>query len=160
MSEPANDMSLRDPQPLRLVYEPLGEYVPHREFATYEYVGDAWRYRMTHDVVLAIPAHLYALREQAGMLWCTFPGRVEVDAGYCWDGPSGPAINDESSVVGSLLHDICCTRAADGRYPCSYWTAHRLYRQVNRAQGMHAARAWYQWGALAACNWIIRLDDR
>ena len=148
---------------LHVTCEPLGEWVDHRQFATYEYGADGWQYRMTAPATFRFPRHLYRLITTVGPGWQTAPGEIDVQGGYCWDGPSGPAVNDESAVVGSLLHDILCTPVTDeqGRvgYPCGYLAAHRLYREVCRVQGMHRGRAWYHWGALVACNWYVRWRD-
>lgn len=146
---------------IRLAFEPLGEVADHRAFAVYEWHG-AWRYRVVRNVVFHFPAHLVRFRRLSGHGWATHEdGRLDVDQGYTWDGPSGPAINCEASVVASLVHDIVCelvlTAPGKHAYPCGYFRAHRLYRMICRAQGMHPVRAWYQWTALVACNWAIRV---
>lgn len=164
MTEPANDMSLRGPRtPHPTVWKPLGQWVDHRQFARYLF-DDQWCYQIVHPVTLSFPAYAARLRQLSGAYWQTHTdGTIDVRAGYCWDGPSGPAINDEASVVASLVHDILCTRvlARPRRwlYPCGYFRAHRLYRMVCRAQGMPAFRAWYQWTGLVLFNWMVRLRD-
>jgi hypothetical protein len=150
---------------LRMVYEPLGEWVGHRAWCEYAYDHEAeeWGYRATAPVTFRFPAYHARFKTLGGPHWRTLAsGSIEVDVGFKF-APSGPAIDDESSVVGSCVHDILCHPVIDrGRvvYPCSYMRAHRLYRLINRAQGQHWCRSWYQWAALVACNWIVRLDDK
>jgi hypothetical protein len=153
--------------PVRLHYEPLGEWVDTSPWCHYGYGEPAhgWGYSCPAPACFHLPPYAYPLLHTLGAGWETHPdGRIDVDVGYHWDGPSGPAVNDEHSIVGSLLHDILCTAvpAASGgwRYPCGYFTAHRVYREVCRAQGMNRWRAWYQWAALVLFNWIVRLDDK
>lgn len=36
----------------------------------------------------------------------THLGRIDIDAGFAWDGPSGPTFQTEDSMAGSLVHDF------------------------------------------------------
>ncbi len=38
-------------------------------------------------------------------LWLNPNGRLKIQRGYAWDGPSGPTIDTRSSMRGSLVHD-------------------------------------------------------
>ena len=40
--------------------------------------------------------------------YCVFlrGGRIFINAGYEWDGPSGPAIDTDNFMDGSLVHDV------------------------------------------------------
>lgn len=147
----------------RLEFEPLGEWVDHRKFCRHFYDGETrrWLYRMTRDVALYYPAYLLALRTMQGDKWRTELGKIEVDEGFVWNGPSWPAIKDETSVVGSLGHDICWTptRTATGNwFPAGFFVSNKLYRWTNRAQGQHPVRAWTQWAVLTFLAWPVRLS--
>lgn len=120
-------------------------------------------YRITRDVTIHLPGYQFRTLQQDG--WATHNDCITVFAGYEWDGPSGPAINGETNVVGSLVHDIICTQVCISYlssptfgYPLEgYFKRHRLYREINRSQGEGLVRAWYQWGGLVAGNWVFRL---
>tara|TARA_R110000765_G_scaffold52400_3_gene105412 strand:- start:240 stop:695 length:456 start_codon:yes stop_codon:yes gene_type:complete len=79
------------------------------------------------------------------------PDHAWIYPSYCWDGPSGPAIDTEDFLDGSLIHDALCQaidlglidrknqRKADG-----------IMRRVNRSNGMGKFRAWYSWASVRA----------
>lgn len=78
---------------------------------------------------------------------------ILIDAGYQWDGASGPALDTSDAIVASLIHDIICTRV-DGRCCVpSYMQRHRIYRTIARVNGMPPWRAWGHWTGLVLANW-------
>jgi hypothetical protein len=95
-----------------------------------------------------------------GPAWECHAGEIRVQQGYRWDGASGPAINDDAAIMGSLVHDIVCTRInlPGARHPLpGYMARHCLYARILRAQGAPRTRAVYSWLALMACNWMLDL---
>ena len=66
--------------------------------------------------------------------------------GYKWDGPSGPTIDTDSFMRGSLVHDVLYQAIRDG------WGDSRLEHRkladqilykICREDGMNRIRAWY-----------------
>lgn len=97
----------------------------------------------------------------AGPLWACRPGEIRVCQGFQWDGASGPAINDDAALMGSLVHDIICTRitlAGHATHPLpSYWARHYLYARIIRIQGGAVWRVSADWIGLVAANWAVDL---
>lgn len=56
-----------------------------------------------------------------GRITLTKEGQLIIDAGYSWDGPSGPTIDTKNFMVGGVVHDAlyeilrCPTRPLDRR---------------------------------------------
>lgn len=71
-------------------------------------------------------------------------GRLTISAGYAWDGPSGPTIDTQNFMRGSLVHDAIYQLLRDGLIsPHRKTTADKLLRTMCREDGMSAIRAWW-----------------
>lgn len=72
-------------------------------------------------------------------------GKLDIQTGYAWDGPSGPAIDTDSFMRGSLVHDalyqLMRERVLDHR--ADRKAADVLLRRLCREDGMWPIRAWY-----------------
>jgi hypothetical protein len=135
----------------RLVLRPLEKPVNREAFC--DWVEDAYpkHYLITKNIRISLKGHRFNRVEAEK--WSSGGTHIDVNVGYIWDGPSGPAINGETNVVGSLVHDIICTRKC-GIYPLDGYTArHTLYVKINKMQGEGRARVWAHWLALMAGNW-------
>jgi hypothetical protein len=71
-------------------------------------------------------------------------GLLAMQAGYAWDGPSGPTIDTKSFMRGSLVHDAFYQLMRNGYLPatCREDADQELHR-ICREDGMCRFRAWY-----------------
>ena len=147
MTSPLNDNTER------IHLWPLAHRVDRESFCNW--MEDHERYRITRATRLHLPGYHFAKVDGAG--WKTEGSIIDLEVGYEWDGPSGPAINGETNVAGSLAHDIVCTKIG-GVYPLpGYFTRHNLYFRINRAQGEGIPRAVTHWTGLVLFNWAYRM---
>ena len=92
------------------------------------------------------------------------PGDIETDfvklAGsklfirehYAWDGASGPAIDTNNIMRGSLVHDAIYQLIRLGKVDYIYRIeADKLLRDISRQDGMNRFRAWYVYWAVRLC---------
>lgn len=72
-------------------------------------------------------------------------GGLHISEGYAWDGPSGPTIDTENFMRGSLVHDALYQLMRAGHLDAQAVRprADALLRDICRADGMSAFRAWY-----------------
>lgn len=73
-------------------------------------------------------------------------GTLTIEAGFPWDGPSGPAVDTKSFMPGSLVHDalyrLWREHSLDERF--RMW-ADKVMRRINAGAGMAAPRRWWTW---------------
>lgn len=85
-------------------------------------------------------------------------GILTIDAGYCWDGPSGPTIDTKDFMRGSLVHDALYQFLRDGKFgkpKSKTWKrsrklADQLLRDICIADGMWRIRAGWVYAAVRA----------
>ena len=72
-------------------------------------------------------------------------GKIVIKKGYAWDGPSGPTIDTQNFMRGSLVHDALYQLMREGslikdihRDP-----ADRLLKQMCKDDDMSSIRAWW-----------------
>ena len=71
-------------------------------------------------------------------------GIMLIKRGYQWDGPSGPTIDTENFMRGSLVHDALYQLIREGRLrKDDRKRADKLLRRICRQDGMSYFRAWY-----------------
>ena len=64
--------------------------------------------------------------------------------GYRWDGPSGPTIDTDTFMRGSLVHDVLYQAIREGHLPMKYRKkADKILYRLCREHGMSWVRAWY-----------------
>jgi len=79
-----------------------------------------------------------------GVLKLDTSGNLTILEGYAWDGPSGPAIDTESFMKGSLVHDALYQLIRRGYLgQCHRKKADKILRHVCLLSGMSRFRAWY-----------------
>lgn len=96
-----------------------------------------------------------------GFLCLEENGRLRFEAGYAWDGPSGPAVDSASSMRGALTHDGLYQLMREGQLPSSYRpAADALLRTICIEDGMLEVRAdiWYEAVRLFAAGAARRAD--
>lgn len=71
-------------------------------------------------------------------------GILTIDAGYSWDGPSGPAIDTDNFMNPSLVHDALYQLIREGHLSGSTYRiyADQVFRDMALAEGMSELRAW------------------
>jgi hypothetical protein len=78
-------------------------------------------------------------------------GLLTVNAGYAWDGPSGPTIDTKNFMRGSLAHDALYQLMREGRLPTKHRkAADDLLYSMCREDGMSWLRAQIVYGAVRA----------
>lgn len=82
--------------------------------------------------------------EIEGLVRLSATGRLEVLKGYAWDGPSGPALDTNNFMRGSLVHDALYQLLREGLLPqeCRDY-ADRLLQKICLEDGMSQLRAWW-----------------
>jgi len=83
--------------------------------------------------------------------WVTFSpdGKLKVNKGYAWDGPSGPTIKTKNFMRGSLIHDVLYQLIRQGELPMFYRkAADEELRKCCLQDGMSKLRAWWVYKAL------------
>ena len=107
-----------------------------------------YKYQLVEDFILqeAIPeSSEYAVSlEVSGNFVSIIDGRIEIECGYAWDGPSGPTIDTKNFIRGSLVHDAIYQLMRHGLLDSSYRNrADELLRDICREDGMSRFRSWY-----------------
>ena len=76
-------------------------------------------------------------------------GVLTISVGYAWDGASGPAIDSDTIMRGSLVHDALYQLIRDGLLDESAREhADNLLYDLCVEDGMCKFRAWYVWKAV------------
>jgi len=72
-------------------------------------------------------------------------GVLTIKNGYCWDGPSGPTIDTDNFMRGSLVHDALYQLIRHDYLPEDAWReiADEALRRICLEDGMSSFRAWY-----------------
>lgn len=72
-------------------------------------------------------------------------GRLVLEKGYAWDGPSGPTIDTRNFMRGSLVHDALYQLMRMGLLSDEFHriTADKELRRICREDGMSSIRAWW-----------------
>lgn len=80
----------------------------------------------------------------------TTDGHMTIEAGYAWDGPSGPTIDTLNFMRGSLVHDALyqLMRNSDLDSKRDKNPADRLLQKMCKIDGMKTARAWWVYQGL------------
>ena len=90
-----------------------------------------------------------SLQTSYGWVWLLPSGELMVMKGYAWDGPSGPSIDTENFMRGSLFRDALYQMLREGVLPnpadLNRAIADILLYDICREDGMCEFRAWYVW---------------
>lgn len=115
-----------------------------------------WKYRLTpHCGRVVIPTSIRVPNGLHSSYVSLLPnGRLIIESGYAWDGPSGPTFDTPSFMRGSLVHDALYQLMGEGKLSWSYQkTADQLLRQLCREDGMGWLRTQYVY---LAVRWFGR----
>ena len=69
------------------------------------YFKKGFKYQLTRDHVFTLPPYFDHIEYESKFIRIA-DSKVVVLAGYAWDGPSGPAVDTENFMRGSLRHDV------------------------------------------------------
>ena len=75
----------------------------------------------------------------------TAQGKLTIKKGYAWDGPSGPAVDTDNFMRGSLVHDALYELMRYGKIDantCKH-RADQIMKELCIQDGMSRARAWW-----------------
>lgn len=76
-------------------------------------------------------------------------GKLTIDKGYAWDGPSGPTFDTKPFMRPSLIHDATYQLMREGHVPRSYRdTCDRELQKNCIADGMWTFKAWVVYQAV------------
>lgn len=104
--------------------------------------GVSNKYRLTHSY--DVLTDLTGFSVQHPYFAITPSGVVTIERGYEWDGPSGPAIDTENFMRGSLVHDMLYQCISMGLLPLSCRAAaDKLLHKLITEDGMFWLRTYW-----------------
>ena len=108
-----------------------------------------YKYQLKHEYLVLIPVRPPApiVTEFVSL---DAVGMLRLKAGYAWDGPSGPTRDSPSFMRGSLVHDALYQLMRERHLDRATHRgpADELLREMCRADGMSAIRAWWVYRGL------------
>ena len=84
-------------------------------------------------------------------------GWLIIKKGYCWDGCSGPARDDETNMRAGLVHDWGYQAIREGIFPSTFKNrlyVDNLFYDILIEDGMFILRAKYYWLGVRAAGWL------
>ncbi|MFO7558631.1 MAG: DUF1353 domain-containing protein [Desulfobacterales bacterium] len=105
-----------------------------------------YKYQLKQDYTLDIPIKPRAdLKPDHGFIILSRNGSLFIKNGYAWDGPSGPALDTQNFMRGSLVHDALYQLMREGYLDHRIYRekADRLLQQHCKEDGMISIRAWW-----------------
>ena len=74
----------------------------------------------------------------------TKDGLLTIRSSYAWDGPSGPTVDTDNFMLGSLVHDCLYEMLRNGYLPHNQWhKADAELDRINQLCGMSRVRRWW-----------------
>jgi hypothetical protein len=107
------------------------------------YIG-GYKYQFKHDYMLDI-----SIKPDADIvsefISLSSNGALFIKCGYAWDGPSGPTIDTQNFMRGSLIHDALYQLMRERHLDNEIYSekADRLLREHCKEDGMTSIRAWW-----------------
>ncbi len=106
----------------------------------YRKIPKHWKYQVLENITMTLETDAPTIRTPFVTLFRS--GHLIIHKGYAWDGPSGPAIDTENFMRGSLIHDVLYQLMREGYLDYSYRKyADQLLREICIADGMWPVRA-------------------
>ena len=108
--------------------------------------GYKYQLRETYTVFISIKPPMPILTQYIDLYT---NGRLVIKEGYAWDGPSGPTIDTQTFMRGSLVHDaLYQLMREDYLSPITYRKeADKILKKLCLEDGMWSIRAWWvYWG--------------
>ena len=106
------------------------------------------RYVTLGVYIIDIPKHIeqYILDKDHPLIRETelFDHLLYIPANFGWDGPSGPTIDSNCAMRGSLIHDVCYGLIEDGALNIkAKKKVDKWFRKLLKEDGMFFIRRWY-----------------
>jgi len=102
-----------------------------------------YKYNLHSDFVYETGIHVDQAHS-TGLLKINVMGKLTIKKGYSWDGPSGPSIDTNNFMRGSLIHDALYQLMREGVLPQhARIRVDDILREVCLLDGMSKFRAWY-----------------
>jgi hypothetical protein len=130
-----------------------------------KYTKGRWKYRLTEPEVyetgIETAGHVFAFCS------ITPSGKLTLDKGYSWDGPSGPTIDTKSFMRGSAIHDALYLLMREVDFSKQLHKkirlrADRILRVICLEDKMPRFRAWWVYRGVRigakSSSWRSRLD--
>lgn len=115
---------------------------------TIQYVS-GYKYQLFSDYGIVLNTEFPIQDTSYGYLTLRVGGLLTIEAGYAWDGPSGPTVDTSDSIRASLVHDALYQLIRVGHLPKSFRReADRIFREICLEAGMGRVRAYSWWAAL------------
>lgn len=105
-----------------------------------------YQLRETYTVFISIKPSVPILTQYIDLYT---DGRLVIKEGYAWDGPSGPTIDTQTFMRGSLVHDALYQLMRENYLSRIEYReeADKILRQLCLEDGMWCIRAWWvYWG--------------
>jgi hypothetical protein len=105
---------------------------------------ESYKYQVTTDYGINVGIEGYTTSRNDDYYTLDALGNLTIKAGYAWDGASGPAIDTDTNMRGSLIHDVLYQMIRERELPESCRAAaDDLLKKVCLEDGMNPFRAWY-----------------
>ena len=103
-----------------------------------------YKYQLVQDYQVSVSV-APVTRILLDYLMLTSTSILSINAGYAWDGPSGPTIDTHNFLRGSMVHDALYQLMRLGELDDRVWreSADRDLWRICREDGMSRVRAWY-----------------
>ena len=119
----------------------MGKVIKYRSIKKY-------KYELMESVILLTGIIPYTAAITP-FLSITHNGLLNIRKGYAWDGASGPSVDTDNIMRGSLVHDALYQLIRDGIIdPTKKPAVDALLRKICLEDGMSKFRAWYVWKAV------------
>ena len=102
-----------------------------------------YKYQLTESMSVQTDVKSGADRAIGTFVKLSADGILELDAGYAWDGPSGPTIDSPTFMRGSLVHDALYQLMRAGELDAGEWRkqADKELKRICREDKMFPLRA-------------------
>ncbi len=138
-------------------------------FTDYERIDHPrWKYRTTVVVIVSLPFSFKVYEDyDAGQVkFVTFKDLPNIPpilifCKYAWDGASSLAIDTDTWMKASLVHDALCQLISLGVIPEEErGTCNKAMYDICLDEGMHPFRAWYSYQFVDKLYWAYRSYKR
>ena len=134
----------------------------YRKLSRKERKDSKWKYEVTATYIHKIDlgeSHL-VVRNKAGEVVFWYSPRIRslcICMGFRWDGASGPAIDTESFMRGSAVHDAVCQLTELGLLDWSYRkVGDKELVKITKEDGMNWLRRQWVYSAVRLWSWWKR----
>lgn len=103
-----------------------------------------YRYQLVEPYEITLPLDVH-LPINTQFIKLDLLGNLTIEAGYAWDGPSGPTIDTKNFMRGSLVHDALYQLMRDGylNVYANKELADKILQTLCLEDGMSMLRAWW-----------------